>query len=98
MKIEHYPLHLFEDKEIKQVYEITVPLGAVLLDAKVLHDGIYVWFTIPELETHETKIERFIIYRKGINLPDEAVFLTILDTIIESQKGQGILIFPIFKI
>lgn len=98
MKIERFLLHSFEEKEVQDVYKVVVPQGSNFLAAKIMADGIYVWYTVSELEVPKNQKERFSIVRPTMSIPDDAVFIEILDTIIETPEGQGIIIFPLFKL
>lgn len=107
MKIQSYQLSSFEEKEIPKdgIHRVTVPEGSNFLKTKVLHDGVYVWYAIPELEVQNTVTENFVIMRPGMSIPDNADFIDIVDTIIEMPPGegetlprQGILVLPIYKL
>lgn len=98
MKIERFLLHSFEEKEVQDVYKVTVPQGSNFLAAKIMADGIYVWYTVSELEVPKDQVESFSIIRPTMSVPDGGVFIEILDTIIETKEGQGIIIFPLYKL
>ena len=97
MKLERYPLHLFGDQEQKEEINILVPQGSKLVSAKVIHDGIYVWYAVPELEVPQDQKETFIILKPNQSIPENATFVDILDVIVETPQGQGIMIFPVYK-
>lgn len=81
----------------KEVYPVEVPEGAKLLKIKVLHDGLYGWYEFSELVT-TTQIDKFHIAKTGINLPADITFIDIVDSVIETQdKGQGVMMFPVYK-
>lgn len=97
-KVERYLMKSFEDKETAGVSKIVVPQGAVFLKAKVIHDGIYAWYEIPALITPQDQKEEFVILKPEQDIPVDAVFVDVLDVIVDTPQGQGVMIFPIYKI
>ena len=94
-------LHSFQGEQ-KQEDGITVPEGSEFLVPKILPDGIYVFYSVPEQQSGDTRVDRFSILKPNDSIPDisKADFIDILDTIVEiegSNGEQGIMIFPIYK-
>lgn len=98
MKVERFPIQMFENTDFKENYPIVVPEGSKLLAVKILHDGIYAFYAIPEIEVALNQKEVFILMKPNQSIPDNADFIDVLDTVIETPKGQGIMIFPIYKL
>lgn len=98
MKIERYPLQMFEDTSTKEINSLFVPEGSQFLAAKILHDGIYVWYAVSELITELTKKESFVLMKPEQSIPENSTFITVLDTIVETPQGQAIMIFPLYKL
>lgn len=102
MKIEKFLLFLFEGEQ-KLESAVTVPEGSKLLDAKIINDGIYLWYMIPDSITEITRTDKFCIVKPGMVISDDAKFVTILETTIEMPAPDGtiqagVVIFPLFQI
>jgi hypothetical protein len=99
MKIEKYILLHFDDLSKPQDrYQILVPKGAKFLGLKVLHDGIYGWYAIPEILIEETQTEEFAIILPSKSIPDNTEFVGVLDTMVQvSATAQGLMVFPVFR-
>jgi len=98
MKVEKYLLKSFEEQEHKESITVSVPTGSNFLSAEILHDGIYVWYSIPDLVIESTKEEKFVIVKPGQSIANDSTFVAILNTVMETPKGQAIIIFPLFKL
>ena len=98
MKIQNFPILMFGDMGANEdTKSLIVPKLSKFLAIKVLHDGIFAWYEIPEVESLDTKTEVFHIVKPGSSVPDNVTFIAILDIIVETPEGQGIMIFPIYK-
>ena len=104
MKIEKFELHSFEGEQEK-VGSLEVPAGSKFLGLKIIYNSIVAWYLVPEIKGNANayQIENFIIVKPEEVVPDNAEFVTLLDTIIErpGEEGQieeGLIIFPIFKL
>lgn len=89
---------MFSETGFKDSYPIVVPEGSKLLAVKILHDGIYAFYAIPEIEVALNQREVFVLMKPNQSIPDNAEFIDVLDTVIETPQGQGIMIFPIYKL
>lgn len=100
MKLQKFLLKNFSDPDIKDIETVSVPYGANFISAKILQDGIYLWYAIPELiYDQEPVVERFTILKgDGSKIPEGAIFIDILSTVVETPEGQGMLICPLYKI
>lgn len=97
-KVERFPLRMFAKVEQQDIETVLVPEGSKFLGAKILHDGIYVWYEVPEIEAPVLHEEAFVIMSQEKSVPENSDFITILDTFFETPQGQGIMIFPIYKL
>lgn len=97
MKVVKILVKAFASGSPTNIEQVTVPEGSMFLDVSILHDGIYAWYRVPELVT-ETITERFYFSIPDKDIPDDAKFIRVLDTVIETKEGQGIVAFPIFKL
>jgi len=101
MRVQRFLLKSFEEKENKPIYTIIVPLGSKFVKAKVLQDGIHLFYETVEIETTSTEFHRYAILNGKESIPANSAFIDILDMIVElpeEQGGQGIIIFPIYKL
>ena len=97
MKVEKFLLHSFEEGISKSENVILVPEGSIFLQLSMLHDGIYAWYQVTELIA-DSKEEKFAILKTNGSVPDNADFVQIIDTIVDTPQGQAIVIFPIYKL
>ena len=89
-------------KKPKYVIEVPDTIGSKLLKATTLHDGIYLWYEIPEfISNSNTRFDEFIVIPEGKPIPVGATLVDILDVIIDipdKPDQQGIIIYSIFKL
>jgi hypothetical protein len=108
-KIEKFQIRSFEDKEHRKEYVIKVPIGASFLNkVKVLHDGIYAFYSVPNIIGVNSNIETFKILQPEETIPENVELVDILDIIFEvpdtatqdnkAEPTQGIMLFPIYKV
>lgn len=104
MKIQSFLLKNFMDNENK--VSVDVPVGSIYRSTKIFHDGIYIFFEVPELIVAD-KTERHTYKLIGLkeSIPNNSQFVTILDIIIEmpleeneTVPRQQIQVIPIYKI
>src|SRR3954470_6065049 len=106
--IERYRIRAFEEKETREVYEILVPTGAVFLNkVKILHDGIYAFYSVSEIIDTSTIVDSYKILSPKDHIPDSKhyILVDILDIIFEvppeqQQEGaeptQGMMLFAVY--
>lgn len=87
----------FSVKDFKEVYLVPIPEGSKLLKVMALHDGIYAWYAIPSM-VMKPDVNKFVIVKPGESIPPSAELIDILDTIVETKKGQAVVVYPIFKL
>lgn len=101
MKLLKIPLIMFEDSNKLEELVVRVPVGSVVVSAKVMHDGIYLWYETPDI-MNGTRVDKFRILANSNIIPEGGKLVAILDTIFEMEGEyagqQGIIIFPIYKI
>lgn len=99
MKLEKYPLWLFQQAPQEKI-NLLVPTGSTFRACNILPDGIYVWYEVTEMEGIALdQKESFTILGTGnkMQVPQNAYFVKLLDWIVETEKGQGVMIYPIYK-
>ena len=87
------------DLSQQEISSVTIPEGSNFIKAKILHDGIYLFFEIPgDDESLPMVKESYYILKPKQEVPKNSRFVDLLDTIIETKDGQGMILFPIYKI
>lgn len=97
MKLARYPIQMFEAQKPEEKSAVVVPEGSKFLQAVILPDGIHVFYEVPEIETTDRRTDVFYLLRPDQSIPENCEFVAILDTIINSPQGQGLVLFPIYK-
>lgn len=97
MIIERFLLRSFEEQELKEKIVINVPEGSRFLTGILLHDGVYAVYETPELEVADTQEEAFAIIKPKQSIPIGARFQILLNVVMETKEGQGVLLFPLYK-
>lgn len=97
MVVKDFLMHSFASAPTER-FDVIVPEGSIFLGAKILNDGVYVWYQMSTLEGLPTRTDSYIMAVNSRELPEGAEFVALLDTIIETPKGQGVVVFPIFKL
>lgn len=97
MQVKRFLLHSFEKKGMDDMYTIILPHNSEFLKMKILHDGIYAFYSVANKDT-EMRKDNYVILQPEQFIPINSDFIDILDTIVEVQEGQGILLFPIYKL
>jgi hypothetical protein len=108
-KIQNHRILDFESEPTPFI-RIRMPLGSILLAVKLLHDGIYAWWsvsdlTIPVLKlvddstpSTQWEVHEFKIMGSNETIPENFEFVCILDSIVElPDDKQGVMIYPVFK-
>ena len=101
MKLQKFLLKAFDDKAPEPLIHLTVPDGSIFQKAIILHNGINLIYAVPEIQVISTRIDTYVIPEPDQSIPDEAIFVDILDGIFEipnSGGGQGVILFSIYKI
>ncbi len=106
MKIEAFLIKNFTEAG-NEVITLDVPTGSILRKIVLLHDGIYGYFEIPELQMNSTERIRYkLLTVNNPIVPEGAEFVDIVDVVIELEmkKGetvvarQAVQVIPIYKL
>lgn len=92
-------------EEFAGIHSIEVSPAAVFMCAKVLHDGIYMYYEVPDTEKKTTIYHRYIILKEGQAVPKNTTFVDVLDTVAKAppreesgEPEEVLIIFPIYKL
>lgn len=96
MRVKRFLIHKVEDK-LKEVYPLSVPMGSIFLKIKMLSEGIFCWFAVPEgIESMEE--HTFYLIKTNTDIPENSEYIDILDFTIQAPTGQeAVVILPVFK-
>lgn len=100
MKFEGFKMFGFDQETVPEKMHTVVPFGSVLLDFKILHDGVYTYYETPSIVTSETRTDTFTILNgENMNVPENGKFKALLEHIYEGEnEEQKIVLFPIYQI
>lgn len=111
MKIIRDIIHAFEDnaKDAVRIKSIDVPVNSKFLRAKVLHDGIYAFYSMPDEDfatlgqNSPTRNDKFFLGKNDDSYPNNAEYIDILDLQWEIQEGEkkgkvALVLFYLFKL
>lgn len=97
MILQSYLIINFDDNQ-RELHTVAVPSESKLLKLKCFTEGIYGFYSIYSTDK-EQRHDTFTIVKTGNLIPTDAVFIDVLDTLIEEENGKQYLIaFPIFQI
>ena len=100
MKLSKFLLHTFEATDRKKdIHAILVQPNSIFLEAKILHDGIYVFYLTTELVADFTQEEQFKVVKTDETVPEGFEFVSVLDVVVEAAEPgtQAVVLFPLFK-
>lgn len=106
MKLKKFILKSFQDPNLKDA-AVEAPMGSVFRKAMIFHDGIYAYYEVPDLaiEGGSTMVDKFKLLGPNDSIPNDGVFVDVLDMIIELPLNQGekipqqgIQTIPIYKL
>lgn len=101
MKVEKQLLITHENLQEKGGKEIviSVPQTSIYLDAISLDSGIYLFFAVPELTMGDFDHHKFFIpVGADKSLPAGAEYKCLLTQSVHTPQGEGIMLYPLFKL
>lgn len=100
MRIAKFPVKLFATQTSDPTASILVPEGSNFLTLEALPDGVYAFFTVPELAVGGMDKHTFWTGNLELSVPENAEFIKVINFFVSDDKtGQeGMIIYPMFKI
>ncbi len=98
MHLENFLIKGFDNQDIKDYYNIAVPIGSKFLMCKAVPDGIRAWYEVTSLDV-DFRHDKFMVLKDKQEIPSGADFVAIIDVIIgEEESNQKVMILPIYKL
>lgn len=103
MRLKSFKIKDFQDDKTTVV--VDVPMLSVYRDMKILHDGIYAFFEVPELTSTNTERYTYKLISSNESIPENSKFICILDAIVEldlkeneTTPRQAVHLVPIYEL